>query len=82
MIEYIQPLSILLEVVIAVLAFLAARKGYTYMYGFAVTFAIYVFYDTTRHFELAVSPTLVALSFLVATLAALYSTWRIYTQKR
>lgn len=81
MIEYIHPISILLEIVIAVIAIMAAQKGHRYMYGFAITFAIYVFYDTVRYLDLEISPMFVTLSFFVATVTALYSTWCIYKQK-
>ena len=40
--------SIVLEAAIAVIAVLAARQGRPHLYGLALTFAIYVFYDLAR----------------------------------
>jgi hypothetical protein len=42
-------LSIALEAAIAIIAVLAARKQRPHLYGFALTFTIYVFYDLAAY---------------------------------
>lgn len=69
----IPVVSIVLEFVIAVLALVIAFRGRWYMIGFALTFAIYVYYDLARHYAWEVSEDLLSVAFLIATLAALVS---------
>ena len=76
--EGLQFISIALELIIAILCVVAAVRGRTYMYGLAVTFAIYVFYDLARALSWDIPETVLVLSFFVATLTALYSVWHIY----
>ena len=42
------PISIALEVAVAMIAVLAACKGRSYLFGLAFTFAVYVLYDVGR----------------------------------
>lgn len=70
--------SIVLEVLIAVLALVSAIRGRTYMAGLALTFGIYVYYDLARHFEWSVSESLLSVVFLIATLSALVSVIGIF----
>ncbi|MBI4232637.1 hypothetical protein HY605_05370 [Candidatus Peregrinibacteria bacterium] len=65
--------SIILEVVIALLALVACFRGQFYMIGFALTFGIYVYYDLARLYEWEVSESLLSVAFLIATVAALIS---------
>ncbi len=69
--EIIPIVSIVLEVVIALLALVASLRGRFYMIGFALTFGIYVYYDLARLYEWAVDESVLSAVFLVATLAAL-----------
>ena len=78
MFDYMLLISIVLEVLIAVLFFLAANKGKKYFHGLALTFAIYVLYDLSRLLEWEVAPIVLSGGFLIATLAALYSAWHVY----
>ena len=70
-IDYLQYVSILLEVAIAILCVRAALKGRTFMYGLAVTFGIYVFYDLVGLGVWTVPEFVLTVLFFVATLAAL-----------
>lgn len=70
--------SIVLEVLIAVLALVSAVRGRSYMTGLAITFGIYVYYDLARLYEWSVSESLLSLVFLIATLAALVSVIGIF----
>ena len=71
--DIIPIISIILEIVIAVLALVIALRGRFYMIGFALTFGIYVYYDLARLYEWSVSESLLSVVFLIATLAALVS---------
>jgi hypothetical protein len=74
----LQFLSILLEAVVAVLFILAAQKNKSYLYGLALTFGIYVYYDLSRLLAWTVSDSLLSILFFVATVSALWSAWGIY----
>ncbi|MEK7672865.1 MAG: hypothetical protein AAB373_03195 [Patescibacteria group bacterium] len=69
----IPVVSIVLEVVIALLALVAAFRGKAYILGFVITFGIYVYYDLAREYSWAVSENLLSVGFLVATVTALVS---------
>lgn len=78
----IELLSIILEISIVVIALFAAQaKKKKYAYGFALTFGIYVLFDSARHFNLTISSDILDLLFLVATISALWSMWRLYKSK-
>ena len=74
--------SIILEVVVAVIAILAARQGRPYMYGLAFTFGAYVVYDLARLLQWQVDGTLLAGLFLLASISALWAVWGIYRDGR
>ncbi|MFA6024776.1 MAG: hypothetical protein WC777_06325 [Candidatus Gracilibacteria bacterium] len=76
--ELLPIVSIVLELVIAVLALLAAVRGRLTMLGLALTFGIYVYYDLARLYEWSVSESLLSVLFLIATLAALVSVFGIF----
>lgn len=71
--ETLQIISIVLELVIALLACYGAIKGRRYLFGFALTFGIYVYYDLARLYAWEISETTLRAAFFVATLAALVS---------
>lgn len=78
----LQMVSIVLEGLVAVLAFLAARRGRTFMYGLALTFGIYVYYDAARYFGWqTLAPATMEVVFLIATLSALWAVWSIYRRR-
>jgi hypothetical protein len=73
--------SIALEVAVAVIAVLAASKGSPYLYGIALTFAIYVLYDPGRLLGWIVEGGILSVLFLVASASALYAVWGLYRDK-
>jgi hypothetical protein len=75
-------LSIGLELAVAVVAMLAAVKGRPYLYGLALTFAIYVLYDLGRLFGWNVEKGILSVLFLVASASALYAVWGLYREGR
>ncbi len=78
MFENLQFVSIALEVVIAGLFFAAALSGRSYLFGLALTFTIYVFYDLARQFAWDLPDSVLFGGFFVATVAALFSAVKIY----
>ena len=70
--------SIILEAAVAVIAVFAARKRSPYLYGFALTFGIYVLYDAARLTQINVQQGLLSALFLIATLSALVAVWGLY----
>ncbi len=71
-------ISIILEVAVAVLAIMAARKGKFYAYGFAFTFVVYVLYDVARLLQINVQEGVLSLLFLAASVSALIAAWGLY----
>jgi hypothetical protein len=70
--------SILLEVAVAVLAALTARKGPPYLYGLAFTFGVYVLYDLGRLLGWNVERGILSVLFLLASASALAAVWGLY----
>lgn len=70
--------AILIEAAVAVLAVLAALKGRPYLYGLALTFAIYVLYDLGRLEGWNVGEGVLSVLFLIASLSALVAVWGLY----
>jgi hypothetical protein len=68
-------ISIVLEVAVAIVAVLAARKGKPYIYGLAFTFGAYVLYDLARLMQWDVQGGLLSGLFLLATVTALIAVW-------
>lgn len=78
----LQSIAIILEIIIVVVALYAAQtKKKKFAYGFALTFAIYVIFDTARQFNLSISQDLLHVLFLVASISALWSMWQLYKSK-
>lgn len=76
----IQPVSILIEAAIVVLAcMLATRRHQRWGWFLAVTFAIYVLYDTARFMSLAIPADILAVLFFVASISALWAVWQAYS---
>ncbi|MEM9336644.1 MAG: hypothetical protein AAGA35_02210 [Patescibacteria group bacterium] len=75
--EYIQLSAIALEVVIAILCIRAVIRGRQAFAGLALTFVIYVWYDSVRYFDWSVDSTTQSLVFLLATVSALYTVWQL-----
>ena len=73
--------SIVLEIAVAVIALLAARRGRPYLYGLAFTFGVYVLYDAGRLLEWNVEKGVLPVLFLVASASAHYAVWGLYRDK-
>jgi hypothetical protein len=71
--ELIPIISIILEVLIAVLALVTAFRKRPYMIGLAITFGIYVYYDLARYYKWEIAESWLSVVFLIATLSALVS---------
>lgn len=80
--ETLHLITILIEVAIAVLALLAILKGRAYMCGFLIAYAMYVIYDLAKHYSWQIGSDFLTLWFFVATVAALYSAYMIYRNKK
>jgi len=79
----IQYLSILVEVIIAILGLLIVfKKKKKYGWGIFATFLIYVFYDSSKLMDWNISSLLLSILFFIASISALYSVWRIYKEKK
>ena len=76
--NYLQLLSITIEAVISVLFLITALRGKPYFFGLTFTFAVYVFYDLSRLYDLNVSQESLTYTFFAATLAALWSAWGVF----
>jgi hypothetical protein len=73
--------AIVVECAVAVVAVLGALKGRPHLYGFALTFAIYVLYDLGRLLHWNVGEEILSVLFLIASLSALYAVWGLYREK-
>ena len=75
-------ISLLIEVVVVILGLmLAVSKRKSYGYLIALTFAIYVVYDSTRFLVVSVDQYLTSFLFLIASASILFAVWRIYKQQ-
>ena len=73
--------AIVVECAVAVVAVLGALEGRPHLYGFALTFAIYVLYDLGRLLHWNVGEGILSVLFLVASLSALVAVWGLYKEK-
>jgi len=77
----LQLISICIEFAIVIISLMiAASRKKVYGYGFALTFAIYVFYDSARLFSVAIDETPLYILFFIATVSALISVWKLYKE--
>ena len=74
-------ISIILEAAVMIVAVLAARDGRPYMYGLALTFGAYVFYDFARFLHRDVEGPLLSGLFLIASTSALVAVWGLYRDR-
>ena len=73
---------IVIEAAVAIVAMLVAVKGRPYLYGLALTFAIYVLYDLGRLLGWNVEKGILSVLFLLASASALFAVWGLYRDKR
>jgi len=80
--DIVQILAILIECAIAGIAILiAARNKKGYGWFIAATFALFVLFDISRIFTLAISPDIHSLVFLIACALMLCGIWLLYQEK-
>ena len=83
MLENLQYLSILIEVVIAILGLMIVfKKKKNYGYGIFLTFAVYVFYDYAKLVNYSVSANVLYVIFFIASFSALWAVWMIFKEKK
>ena len=75
-------ISILIEVLVAVVAFAAARKGRAHLYGLSFTFGVYVLYDLNRMAGSPVTGPVLSGLFLLASLGALVAVIGLWREPR
>jgi hypothetical protein len=73
--------SIVLEAVVALIAILAAQRQRPHLYGFALTFGVYVLYDLARFLGWNVEQGVLSALFLAATVSALVAMWGLYKER-
>ena len=74
-------ISIALEIGVFSLLALSVWRGKGALLGLALAFLIYVFYDSSRALSLYVPDSVLSLVFMLASWAALWSAWQIFSQK-
>ena len=79
--ESLQYISILIEMVIAILGVVMIFKKRVYGWFFLITFGIYAFYDIVRLNSIEIGTEILYVSFFIATLSALVLTWKVYNKK-
>jgi type IV secretory pathway VirB2 component (pilin) len=80
--SFLQPISILLEVVVILLGLLLAlAKKKSYGWGFVFTFGIYVVYDSAKFFALNFPADGLNIAFFLSTLSILWAVWQIAQEK-
>ena len=83
MLELIQYVSIIIELIIAIIGLLIVfQKKKTYGWGIFVTFGIYVFYDLSKMISFSINPDLLYGLFFIASLSALWFVIMIFKEKR
>ncbi len=80
--QTLQTVSIIIEALIALLAFACIFKKQPYMLGFTITFGIYVYYDLAKLYLWESPENLLPIMFFIATLSALISMVAIYRKKQ
>jgi len=82
-IENLQYVSIIIEVIIAIMGLtIVFKKKKNYGYGIFLTFAIYVFYDYAKLTGLSTSKNVLYVMFFIASLSALWAVYMMYKDKQ
>jgi cytochrome bd-type quinol oxidase subunit 2 len=77
----LQPVSIGIEVVLVILGIaIAVQKKRCYGWFIALTFGIYVIYDSLHYTGLVVSQNVLSGIFFIATLSILIGIWQLYRE--
>jgi hypothetical protein len=81
--ENLQYISIIIEVVVAIIGLLIfIKKKKSYGLGIFTTFFVYVFYDLSKLNNYQVSIDGLYFLFFIATLSMLLSVWMIYKENK
>lgn len=73
--------SIVIELLVAVVAFAAALRGRPHLFGLSFTFAVYVLYDLNRMAGSPVTGPVLSGLFLLASLGALVAVVGLWREK-
>jgi hypothetical protein len=77
----LQPVSIAIEVILVVIGLgIAVQKKRCYGWFIAITFGIYVVYDTMLFLGVQVSQNILSGIFFIATLSILIGIWQLYKE--
>ncbi len=77
----LQPVSIAIEAILVVIGLaIAVQKKRCYGWFIAITFGIYVVYDTMHFIGVQVSQDILAVIFFIATLSVLIGIWQLYRE--
>jgi hydrogenase/urease accessory protein HupE len=77
----LQPVSIAIEAILVILGLgIAVQKKRCYGWFFAITFGIYVVYDTMHFTGVQVSQNILSGIFFIATLSILIGIWQLYKE--
>ena len=77
----LQPVSIGIEVVLVILGIaIALQKKRCYGWFIALTFGIYVIYDSWHYTGIAISQNVLSGIFFIATLSILIGIWQLYRE--
>jgi hypothetical protein len=75
----LELLSLLSEVMVAIFGLLiAVNKQKSYGWLIALTFGIYIVYDTTRFLKIEVDQNILSALFFLAGASVLLAVWQIY----
>lgn len=78
--QMVQYVSILLEGFVMILGLMLVAKKKVYGWGFALTFAIYVFYDLSNLLSLGIPKNFLYTLFFAATFSVLWAVWGVYQE--
>jgi hypothetical protein len=77
--DALQNISILLELAVSILGLLIwLQKKKSYGAFVFLTFLLYMVYDISRHWSLAIPEALLRIVFAVASLSILIAVWKLY----
>ena len=79
--EFLQYISIFIEVCIAILGIIMISKKNAYGWFFLITFGIYTFYDFIKFKDIIINSDITYVAFFIATLSALILAWKVYKKK-
>lgn len=83
MLEFLQVISIFIEMIVVLFGVLIAlRKKHVYGWLIALTFGIYVAYDTAKYLSMSVASDMLYAAFFIASLSILIAVYLIFVGKK